>query len=403
MSIPAGASPEGSTFVEAENVLAPQTEPEKPGESRYDWGPDVMKDGDLYRMWWVRLGGENRERFPYVADLPDGSTFEFTYPDRGDRVYYAESRDGITWHLGGEDYTGPKADFGPDSSGPLRVLRPAEAPGERMHLGTPSVIKVDGTFYMYYEAAGEFAVKRNEQGDPAVLGEYHNQVFVASSPDGRNWTKHPSNENPVPIVKTPDTNKSPRRQRYGRGQPSVFYRDGTFVLHYVDSESCPGDYIVRIEADNPYFQDTRRFEKTLRPSDPGTRVPLGAVARFAQTDVKYLGDAIYLLRPAYGTGNLGILAGRDGLFPADADVWHPKDVLPQIRIQDPRGENYKERLFPRFLKNPHGEILVEEGRIVFFYGSGLGWKDLCHTWDIHRCEVPLEAIEKALKGVVRAE
>jgi len=89
------------------SILRVQSEAEDPGTGRYDWGPSVMRDGRLYKAWFVRQGGSNKKRFPYAATLPDGEKFEFSYPDRGDRIFYAESRDGRSWHLDGADYTGP--------------------------------------------------------------------------------------------------------------------------------------------------------------------------------------------------------------------------------------------------------------------------------------------------------
>jgi hypothetical protein len=374
------------TVIDAQNVLAVQREAGDPSDGRYDWAPSVIYDGKLYRMWFVRLGGSNAKRFPYAGLLPDGERFEFTYPDYGDRIYYAESRDGMTWHLDGEDFSGPPEAYGPDSPGPLLVIGPAESTHERMHVGCPSVIRVDGTWYLYYETSCEFKLYRDSNGKPAVGNEYHAQVFVATSKDGRTWRKHPDNRNPLPIVAAPEANKRPGRQRYGLGQPSVFYRNGRFVLHYVDSCTGPGDFIVRVEADNPRFKNARVFRESLAP---GPQIPSGAVARFAQTDVKYLDTLYYLVRPAYGTGNVNLLASRSGVFNADANAQHPKDVFPQLRISDPRDPTWRERLFPRFLTDPEGRILVRDGRATLFYSSGAGFKDKAYTWNIHRCEVEL--------------
>lgn len=384
-------------IIAAEDAAALHHDPEDPAMGRYDWGPVVMFDEGLYKLWWVRWGGTNETRFPYVGALPDGATHAFSYPDRGDRIYYAESRDGKTWQLSGPDYVGAPETFGPDAEGPLMVMGPAEAEGERMHVGTPSVIKVDGVYYMYYEAAGEFALDYDAAGQPTVGGEYHNQIFLATSSDGKVWHKHPCNEAPQPIVTTPDANKEPGRRRYGNGQPSVYFRDGRFVMHYVDSQSCPGDYVVRLEADNPLFVNAATATFSWTPRAPEECIPAGAVARFAQMDVKYLGDTVYLLRPAYTTGNLGVMAARGGSFLADRDAHLPRDVMPQILVRDPRGFGYLERLFPRFLSEPTGEIRVENGRVTLYYGSGLGWKHLAYTWDLQRSTVSLDALREATK------
>ncbi len=383
------SQPAPGRIIEAQDILNLQREPEDPATGRYDWGPTVMFDDGRYRMWWVRLGGDNKDRFPYSTQLPDGQKFEFTYPDWGDRIYCAESRDGTHWPITGSDFAGPKSDFGPDATGPLRVLGPANSDQERHHVGCPSVVKVAGVYYMYYEAPCEYVVTRRPDGNIVVGDEYHNQVFVATSRDGKVWSKHPDNARPMPIVPAPDDNRKPDRHRYGLGQPSVFHRNGRFVMHYVDSCTAPGDFIVRIEADNPFFADARPHAPSIRPASSADRIPAGAVARFAQHDVKPLASRFYLVRPAYGTGNLNLLASRDGLFRPDAHALSPKDVFPQVHTPDPRGERYLERLYPRFLTTPEGEIWVQANRVTLYYASGLGFKGAAYTWDLHRCELNL--------------
>jgi hypothetical protein len=163
----------------------------------------------------------------------------------------------------------------------------------------------------------------------------------------------------------------------------------------VDSCTGPGDFIVRVEADNPYFQNPRRFPRSLAESSSQPGIPAGAVARFAQTDVKYLGDKWWLARPAYGTGNFGLLISANGVFHADAQARRPAEVFPQLRAADPRGTNYGERLYPRFLTDPHGRILVQDGCVAIFCASGLGFKDKAYTWDLHRCDVEARLLEPA--------
>jgi hypothetical protein len=381
--------------VEAKRVVALQREPENTASGRYDWGPSVMKDGEVYKMWWTRLGGGKTRRFPYHGPLPDGESFEFTYPDWGDRIYYAESRDGLTWHIEGDDFSGPPDQFGPDAKSPMRVLGPSETAQQRNHLGNPSVLKVDGVYYLYHEAPCEYALARGPDGKPRVGDEYHNQIFVAVSNDGRIWNRWPEDQNPQPIIAAPERNRRAPDHRYGLGQPSACYFRGRFVLHYVDSCTGPGDFIVRVEADNPFFRQARRFARSLGESSTQPGIPAGAVARFAQTDVKPLADEWWLVRPAYGTGNFGLLASSDGVFGADARARSPREVFPQLRAPDPRGTNYEERLFPRFLADPHGQILVQKGGVAIYYASGLGFKDKAHTWDLHRCDVETRPLKRA--------
>jgi hypothetical protein len=379
-------------IIEPTRVTPLQREAEDPARGRYDWGPAVILHDGLYRMWWTRLGGGNVKRFPYAGNLPDGERFEFTYPDYGDRIYYAESRDGRTWHIEGPDYTGKPEEYGPDSKGPLLVLGPAESSEQRMHLGSPSVIRADGRWYMYYESCPLFILRRGADGRPAVGDEYNNQVFVATSPDGRTWRQHPDPGDPRPILAPPKENRLPGRQRYGFGQASVSYRAGRYTMHYTDSCTGPGDFIVRIEADNPFFRDARVFGRSLASTDPDVRCPAGSVARFAQVDLKFVDGEWLLVRPAYGTGHLGVMVSSDGVFAADARARAPQEVYPQVRTPDPRGPDYLERSSPRFLTDAEGRIIVQDGRIIIYYGSGALSKGKAYTWDLYRCEVPLKAL-----------
>jgi hypothetical protein len=73
----------------------------------------------------------------------------------------------------------------------------------------------------------------------------------------------------------------------------------------------------------------------------------------------------------------------------------PREVFPQLRAPDPRGTNYEERLFPRFLTDPHGQILVQDGCVAIYYASGLGFKEKAYTWDLHRCEVETRLLKQA--------
>jgi hypothetical protein len=382
-------------ILDARNIIRIQDEP---AGSPYDWGPSVMLDDGLYKMWWTRLGGINDRRLPFTALTSDSKGFSFTYPNYGDRIYYAESRDGKTWHITGDDYAGPIQDYGPDSAGPLLVLEPAESDQEFYHVGRPCVTKVDGTYYMYYETCSAYWARKDKAGNYTDLGEFQNQVFVAVSQDGKQWEKHGGNERPQPIVAAPESNLSPENWRYGLGQPSVYYENGRYIMHYVDSCTGPGDFMVRLEADNPLFTHPQLASRDLTGEAGLQGIPRGAVSRHAQTQMAYTDDALFLVRPAYGTGRLGILGTCTGVFGADARVLHPKDAFPQLRVPDPRGEDFNERLFPCFLTTPEGKLLPENGNAVIFYSSAKGFKDAIGTWDLFRCEVPLAQLRQAALG-----
>ncbi|KKT07609.1 MAG: hypothetical protein UV78_C0002G0008 [Parcubacteria group bacterium GW2011_GWA2_43_17] len=164
-------------------------------DTKYDWGGSVIKDGSTYRMWWCR---------------------QETY----DTIYYADSSDGVSWH------------------NTQKVLQAADNDSEKMHVGRPSVVKVGGTFYMFYES-------------PRVVsgGEVENQIFLATSTNGTTWAKYPSNSNPQPIIALGSYQGC---GTYGLGQPSVFYKDGQFNIYYVCNVSDYPDKIRMAKSADPY-------------------------------------------------------------------------------------------------------------------------------------------------------
>ena len=62
----------------------------------------------------------------------------------------------------------------------------------------------------------------------------------------------------------------------------------------------------------------------------------------------------------------------------------------QVPLPDPRSVNYRARMYPRFLRSPHGEVLGDAHRFTVFFGSGdwdsgPGWPP--STWDIYRAGI----------------
>jgi beta-xylosidase len=112
----------------------------------------------------------------------------------------------------------------------------------KMHVARPTVVKANGKYFMYFET-------------PATLDngrEYDNNVLLATSTDGINFNYYPNNENPQPIIKQPAS--SMKKGVYGVGQPSAFYKDGTFYLYYTDAVSGDG-FKVATSKDGINFGD----------------------------------------------------------------------------------------------------------------------------------------------------
>lgn len=149
----------------------------------YDYAPSVMADGP-YRMWWC-------------SQLSGGVV-------PGDDILYAESTS-----LGGPFRA-------PGGGQPLRVFD-GTATGWDQHTCDPSVVRVDGTYYMYYGGSRD--------GSPDLT-----QIGVATSTDGLQWRRLNQGQ---PIIRPAfEVN---RANRYGSGQPSVVHLDGLFYLLFTDT------------------------------------------------------------------------------------------------------------------------------------------------------------------------
>lgn len=162
-------------------------------DSVYDWGHTVIKEDGIYKMWWVR---------PAVYDA----------------IFYAESTDLKNW-----TNVQRVISLAPNAT---NIKKYDNIKGM---LGKPSVVHVGDTYYMYFEAPAT--------EDPDVTQtvlEWDNQVMLATSQDGIEWSFHSdANGEPQPVVAMPtELMGNFNSKDYGAGQPSVFYKDGLFHLTY---------------------------------------------------------------------------------------------------------------------------------------------------------------------------
>jgi hypothetical protein len=155
------------------------------GDAPYNYAPSVLWDGGRYRMWWCSQLG--------IANPP------------GDDILLAESAS-LDSPFGG-----------PDGSGGTPVFSGSGNMFDAVHTCDPSVIKVGATYYMYYTGAA---------GDHA----HGNAIGLATSPDGRVWTRANGGQ---PLVTASRDLK--RENTYGAGQPSAVYVAGYFYLMFTDT------------------------------------------------------------------------------------------------------------------------------------------------------------------------
>lgn len=153
--------------------------------SIYDYAPSIINDNGTYKMWWCST----------VPGVP------------GDAIRYATSSDGKTWN---------------PSTVVLRPLGNSEESAYAAigHNCDPSVVKINSTYYMYYTASAADGPNKDLNG----------QIFLATSSDGVNWTRYPSNSNPQPVIRN-----TVRDNTYGIGQSTVIYMRGQFYHWYTDT------------------------------------------------------------------------------------------------------------------------------------------------------------------------
>jgi hypothetical protein len=134
------------------------------------YAPDVLVEGGLHRMWY---GGQGR--------------------DGHDRIHLAESKDGKTWVRRGV------------------VLDN----GEANHVNDPSVVKVDGVYFMYYTLA---------------VGSVVDEIALATSKDGVVWEKRG-------VVLKPGREDDWDSLLVGR--PSMLHEGGSFKMWFDGRKDLP--------------------------------------------------------------------------------------------------------------------------------------------------------------------
>jgi len=146
--------------------------------------PSVLKDGNTYRMWLS--GGDPRNLKRIVV-----------------QVYAASSSDGKSWKI---------------DRNPVLPVNPDPRQWDSLRIETPSVVKVEGIYHMYYSGADENNAKKG------IFAIGH-----ATSSDGVIWKRDPAN----PVVRDQRTDKF-QWGYTGAGEPGVVYnpKDKTFYLYY---------------------------------------------------------------------------------------------------------------------------------------------------------------------------
>ncbi|MFB9903020.1 beta-xylosidase [Allokutzneria oryzae] len=173
-------------------------------QAPYNYGPTLLLENGRYRMWWCsQLMGAG----PPGDDIVHGDAATPAGPFQAVGAVFSGSGGGF----------------------------------DAMHTCDPSVIKVSGTYYLYYTGAP------NDH-------THDNTIGVAASDDGVRWRRLAAG---APIVRASGEVRRPNT--YGAGQPSVFYLDGWFHLMFTDTTAAgagpngAGQFVLR--AKDPLFAE----------------------------------------------------------------------------------------------------------------------------------------------------
>lgn len=296
-----------------------------PIDGVYDTAYNIIKMGDTYKMWWVRA-------CPY------------------DTVWYAESKDLKNWY---------------NEQMVIKINKNTK--WVKAMLSWPTVVYINGKYYMWFEAPCEIAES----------GEYGNNIFFATSKDGKSWTMYPNNSDPQPVLKSPVIKEGV----YGVGQPKVYYKDGYFNLSYTDATGSNCTKVARSK--NGY-----QFEGTVATHTKIINVA-GASIRYNTNTKKYyctfsLNSSLFnVTSEAKASDYMYIMESSDGVKWPCTDIVNANKNLHVI--------NDKSELIKRsntdFVTNEQGLVTTQTMYFVNMTGvmpsAGLDHRVTHTTWDGH--------------------
>ncbi len=299
-----------------------------PYDEMYDWGQSIMYDStdNLYKMWWCRQSGH-------------------------DTIWYAESQDLKHWN----------------NAKKIMIVE-KDTTWIKMHVGKPTVIKINDEYRMYFEA-------------PATLEgykEFDNNVFMATSKDGINFEIHKKNNEPYPIIKMSDEEMKESLEYskanssgygyYGIGQPSVCYVNNKYYL-YCTYSLKEGDRMYLYMSDDGISFDEGR--------EVFTRAGCGV--KYNTITNKFMLAYEYTMN---GVSKIYFMDSDDGIkftYKSLSEAGNNKNILS-------RGNGLVHG-YPDFIANEIGQITTDSIYCAYMEGkmsdAGVDWRQYSNTWDIH--------------------
>lgn len=305
-----------------------------PVDMNYDWKFSAMKVEDGYKLWWCR---------------------QYYY----DAIWYAESTDMV--NLVNEQVV---LDIPSDSY--------HDREWAKLHVGYPSVVKVNDTYYMYFES-------------PATIldaGECDNNIFLATSTDGIHFTMYPSNDDPQPIIRMPE--EEMRQGKYGVGQPSVCYYDGVFYMWYTDAVNTSGMRFAT-STDGLNFGEYEDHPLVFDRTTCGVKYNevIGKFIMAYEADPKTYGNA--------DVSNSSIYLN----FSEDGINWEIKSLAENNEANKISSDKVLSRAYPDFVTDERGVVTTETMYVTFTEAGrmaepGEDFRATSPSWDGHLVAVNLK-------------
>lgn len=301
-----------------------------PYDDRYDWGQSVLYDEEegIYKMWWCRHS-------------------------RYDSIWYAESEDLKHW------------------TNAQKLLAAEEnTTWIKLHVGKPTVLKIDGQYIMYFEA-------------PATLNgwkEFDNNVFRATSEDGIRWSIWQGDAGePYPVIRMTDAQMQASWNQsqmsggngygfYGIGQPSAVYKDGVYYLYCTYTLEAGDRMYVFKSTDGINFDAGREVF-----------VRAGSGVKYNTLTNKFM------MAYEHTAGRLSkvyYMESDDGVkftYSNYSEAANNQNILST-------GGGFV-RGYPDFVGDGHGHVNSHTVYVSYMEGkmadTGNDWRQYAYTWDIH--------------------
>ncbi len=333
--------------------------------------PEVIRVNDTeypYRMWFMGWAYNTNND---LEILGDGTVYE-GYPG-GDAIFLARSKDLDEWQVYSRSNNGSGAIYW-DRAETVRdwvpVLTCQDVWYDDFHVGDPSIVYQNGTYFMAYSAMG------TDKPDDEYAYAWQDAAYCimgAVSSDGINWVR---SQEPL-LIWEGEYGADENIQRsadndtyYGMYQrPSLMYEDGKWKMwfdYWAGYRSGNGTSVGYAENDGDFLDSTAWDRKT------GDTTPL--LRQFVDLDVVRIGRVYY----GYGDPFLGAHRIADPEIKRESPEWSMRQI---VEVQSYDGIEWSVTGYFRpdegYPANQVPQVFIDHDgqRILLFYATQRGRRE----------------------------